>query len=358
MEFQQRLAILKQIDLFQSLTDGELKRFAKAIIPVLSKDETVLFHEGDSGGEMYILVAGSLQIYKKNRRLTSIFPPDYVGEMSLIDDKPRSATVIAAPGSELFKITAQQFATFIESPLPMVSMVKTLSRRIRRDNELISAEFTKANVLIHDMRNTISAFLMLDLLEKSSTDEKQLKYLRLLQKGRRDLSEMLDEALANAKCLQFNKATKTNSLTELINELAVCDFTVHPDLTDKKIVLNVTDIPPFLFNSTDIRRVISNLVINAAQASKPKSSIQICLTSQNSLAKISISDQGSGIPANIQNKIFLPHFSTKAGGSGFGLTSCKQIIEEQHGGRLSFTSTTGQGCTFSFTIPITEQTVI
>jgi two-component system sensor histidine kinase HydH len=353
MEPRQLLTILKQIDLFQSMTDEELEVFSKTITPIHIEKEITLFQEGEIGRDMYILVGGSLQIFKKNRCLTTIFPPDYIGEMSIIEDKPRSATVIAAAGSDLFQITSQQFETFFERPQTLISVIRTLSSRIRRDNELISAEFSKANILIHDMRNTISAFVMLDLLKKSCTDEKQLKYIGLMQKGRHYLAEMLEEALANAKRQHFSKEAKVNSITDLIEELAACDFSVHPDLTDKEIILDLADeVPMFSFRRTDIRRVISNLVINAGQASRSDDSIRISLTLGDKMVSVSVTDQGCGIPANIQNKIFLPNFSSKENGSGFGLASCKQIVEEQHCGILSFTSKAGQGSTFNFSLPL------
>ncbi|NOX26099.1 MAG: HAMP domain-containing histidine kinase [Deltaproteobacteria bacterium] len=357
MELQQRLAVLKKIDLFQSLTDEEIGLLCKKISRVHLEEETILFHEGDISRDMYILLAGSLQIFKKNRRLTTIRPPDYIGEMAIIEDKPRSATVIAAAGSDLFKITLQQFSAIAKRPDALVSIIKTLSQRIRRDNELIADEFTRANILIHDMRNTTTVFLMLDLLEKICSDDKQLKYLSLMQRGRRDLAKMLEEALANAKRLHFSKVVRENSLAGLLEELAACDFTVHPDLVDKKIVLELDDdVPPFPFQRTDIHRVITNLVINAAQASKANDTIRLTLTRRGRQAIVSVCDQGCGIPANIRNKIFLPLFSSKEEGSGFGLASCKQIVEEQHGGTLSFSSKAGQGSTFPFSLLINQQT--
>ena len=52
---------------------------------------------------------------------------------------------------------------------------------------------------------------------------------------------------------------------------------------------------------------------------------------------VSISDEGHGIPIPFRSKIFFPNFSTRAEGNGLGLTSCRQIIEEEHGGSLTFT---------------------
>jgi len=354
MNIQIRLDILKQIDLFQSLSETELECFAQDISDVQAEKELVLFSEGDIGQDMYIIAEGSLRIFKKNRRITTISPPDYVGEMSIIEDKPRSATVIAAAGSKMFKITSEQFERyFAERPKSLVSMIKTLSRRIRRDNELIAAEFTKANILIHDMRNTVSAFLLLDMLEKICQNEQQRKYINLMQKSRRDLAEMMEEALANAKRLHFHKKMCNNSLSALIEELAVSDFVLHPDLADKKIELDLcTDLPDFAFSRIDIRRVLANLTINAGQASETSDSILIKLSRTKNHAAVAITDQGSGIPADIQNKVFLPHFTTREQNSGFGLASCKEIIEEQHGGKLSYETKVGSGTTFTFILPI------
>lgn len=353
-DMQQRLEILKQVDLFQSLTETELECFARDISEIQIEKESVLFSEGDIGRDMYILAKGSLLIFKKNRRITTISPPDYIGEMSIIEDKPRSATVIAAPGSKMFKITSEQFERyFAERPESLVSMIKTLSRRIRRDNELISAEFARANILIHDMRNTVSAFLLLDLLEKNCQDEKQLKYISLMQRSRRDLAEMMEEALANAKRMHFHKETCNNSLSTLIEELAASDFILHPDLEDKKVELDLcTDLPEFIFSRTDIHRVLANLAINAGQASKAGDLIRIKLSRTQDHAVVAITDQGSGIPEDIQKKIFLPHFTTREHSSGFGLSSCKEIIEEQHGGKLSYETKAGLGTTFTFTLPL------
>ncbi len=302
---------------------------------------------------MYILMEGELQIIKEDRRISRVLPIDYIGEMSLLEDEPRSATVIAAAGSRLLTINARQFKHyFADEPRVLTAMLKTLSRRLRHDNELIAAEFTQANILIHDMRNNMSAFTLLHLLEKYCQDKKQLHYLHLMRKCSEDLTAMMSEALANAKRLRPRKEISRHSLSAIITELADGTFKVHPDIENKlmELCLTETDGDNIKCQATDIRRVITNLVINAAQASRPGGRIRIDLKYQSSQAVVSISDEGHGIPSHLRTKIFLPSFSTRAGGNGLGLPSCRQIIEEEHGGSLTFT-TSGKGTKFTFTLP-------
>ena len=356
MDQQERIKILKQIDLFRAFTPDELGVISSSTSEVYLDTETVLFEEGSVGRDMYILLEGALTIFKDKRAITTIEPIDYIGEMAIIEDKPRSATVIASERCRLIRITSSLFDTyFSQQPKSLVSMLTSLSKRIRKDTVLIAAEFQKANILIHDMRNAISAFLLMDLMLDGTLTKEQESFIQLMKKSRLDLSEMMDEAMANAKCLQFFRQMTVNSLAELIDELS-STFTVNEDMADKKLkYLTDNNVPDFPFHRVDIRRVITNLVYNAAQASKPGDTITVRLSKTEDHAIVEITDQGTGIPEKIQPQIFIPHFTTKQKGNGLGLASCKQIIEQKHDGKLFFETKTNQGTTFTFTLPFSPK---
>jgi len=93
------------------------------------------------------------------------------------------------------------------------------------------------------------------------------------------------------------------------------------------------------------RRVIINLLENAVQAfcegTAPERRISIATLAADT-ADIVISDSGPGIPADVMPRIFEPLFSTKSFGTGLGLPTVKQIVE-QHDGTISITSTPGAG---------------
>ncbi len=353
MEIQERINILQQIDLFESFDDTELNSLAKDITEIELEPESILVSENSIGQDMFVLFEGSLKITKGKRIITNIKAVDYIGEMALIEEKPRSATVIATSPSKLFKITSNQFEKYFSNqPKSLVSMMKSLSMRIRNNTKIIAGEFEKANILIHDMRNSISSFLLLDLMEDDTEDPNLLHFIKLCRKSRDDLIDMMDEALANAKSIAHYKIKTKSSLGDLINDL-VKSINIHDDFKGIKLDAKIDqDIPQFSFYQIGISRVISNLLINAAQASGPGNTISIKLQQSSGQAVVTIIDQGKGIPEPIKHMIFQPQFTTKEKGSGFGLTSCKQIIEELHKGNLSFRTNKDEGTIFTFSIPL------
>lgn len=102
-----------------------------------------------------------------------------------------------------------------------------------------------------------------------------------------------------------------------------------------------------------LSRIFSNLFLNSIQASLPERDLVIRLNVVNkgNYVQVSISDNGTGVEEGLQDKIFLPHFSTKKSGSGLGLAIAKQGIE-QMGGRIHFESFTGKGSTFYIELPV------
>jgi signal transduction histidine kinase len=93
--------------------------------------------------------------------------------------------------------------------------------------------------------------------------------------------------------------------------------------------------------------IFSNLVLNAFQ-SKPEDepvSVSILVESEGERCVISFRDNGSGIPDELKEKIFIPHFTTKQSGSGLGLAIARQAVESM-GGKIWFESKPGEGSTF------------
>ena len=116
-----------------------------------------------------------------------------------------------------------------------------------------------------------------------------------------------------------------------------------------------TDLPKVNIVPQDIGRVLLNLINNAFQAvnNVEKPTIVISTQRVNDQIKIGISDNGSGIPDEIKDKVFQPFFTTKPTGSGTGLgLSLSYDIVKVHGGDLTVESKTGEGTNFKVTLPI------
>lgn len=120
------------------------------------------------------------------------------------------------------------------------------------------------------------------------------------------------------------------------------------------------DVPLVLAAPNQIQRLLVNLLTNARQAIGENGLIKIKLIyeSASNCVALTIRDSGSGIPPDVLPKIFEPFFTTKngpdatgKGGTGLGLSACKEIVEYHHG-RIRVESTVGKGTAFCIRIPV------
>lgn len=354
MNVQDRIRFLKKTDLFEQFTEEELLGFAENVTEEHLAPGEVLFYEGAPAYDMYIILEGSMRVFKESRSITTIKAVDYIGEMAIIETKPRSATVEAIEPCLLLRITQDQFKKYFSTqPVSLVSMMRTLSQRIRRDTELIAEEFEKANIMIHDMKNLLTIFLFLEPMKKMISDERMQGYIKYMQTGREDLMSMMKEALSNAKSLYCPLPLVNDSLADLLDDMAQSEFKAHPELGRREITVKIDDqLSEFPFCRLEIRRVLTNLVLNAVQASEPVTPVVIELSKNGNEALVQVTDQGTGIPQQHYDKIFNAHFTTKENGNGLGLPSCQRIVERRHKGKLSFVSKPDEGTTFTFTMPM------
>ena len=232
-------------------------------------------------------------------------------------------------------------------------MMKTLSHRIRVNTEIIAAELEKANILIHDMKNQMAPFLFLDMIGKEIEDESMTRMINVMKSGRDNLSEMMAEALANAKRLHRPRNVDSGYLAEVIEEVKEAEVKTHPDLSERIINFDINhDTPPIGFCRLEIRRVLVNLILNAAQASQDGDQVDVVLDGNNDDVVVYVKDRGTGVPAEDREKIFDSLFTTREDGNGLGLASCRQIIEDFHQGTLSLDDREGGGTVFTFTLPL------
>ena len=127
-----RLQLLKQVDLFSACNKRELRRIATLTTPVEAKEGQVLIREGRPGSELFCVRSGSALVTLSGKKLRTVYPGDSFGEMSLISEGPRTATVTAQTPMELFVIGAPEFATLIED-VPQIGrrILQVLSQRLR-----------------------------------------------------------------------------------------------------------------------------------------------------------------------------------------------------------------------------------
>lgn len=106
-------------------------------------------------------------------------------------------------------------------------------------------------------------------------------------------------------------------------------------------------------DKTQMNRLFTNLFMNAVQACQENESCRIEVTEKvdGDNLFITIKDNGEGIPEDIQERIFIPNFTTKSSGTGLGLAMCQSIVEQAKG-RIWFETSKGNGSTFFVELPI------
>jgi PAS domain S-box-containing protein len=119
-----------------------------------------------------------------------------------------------------------------------------------------------------------------------------------------------------------------------------------------EVITEFEEIPQINTYADELSQVWTNIIVNGLQAMQYKGCLRIKTEQQNGHILVSITDNGPGIPKEIQDKIFEPFFTTKSQGegTGLGLDICKKIIEK-HNGTMYFTSEPGN-TTFYISLPI------
>jgi two-component system NtrC family sensor kinase len=110
-------------------------------------------------------------------------------------------------------------------------------------------------------------------------------------------------------------------------------------------------LPPIRGDSNRIFELAINLLRNAMQAMPGGGNISLTTRRVGEFVEARFSDAGHGVPDEIRERIFSPFFTTKAAGSGLGLTIVGQIVRE-HGGTIEVQSKVGSGTTFTVRLPL------
>lgn len=129
-----KLKLLKKVNFLKPLPREILETLAMEFKDVFLKPHESLFEEGEPGDFMYIILSGQLVVSKDDMVIARRGPGEYLGEMALIESKPRSATVRSVIPSHLLEISREQFhSQFARVPEALFALLQTLSERTRED---------------------------------------------------------------------------------------------------------------------------------------------------------------------------------------------------------------------------------
>ncbi|HEV8441977.1 MAG TPA: HAMP domain-containing sensor histidine kinase, partial [Steroidobacteraceae bacterium] len=149
---------------------------------------------------------------------------------------------------------------------------------------------------------------------------------------------------------------EAHTLLEELRSLLQSDARAH----DAQLRLSLApDLPAVTVNAVQIQQVVLNLVRNALEAvqADPAGAREVIVSAgctEDSELEIRVTDNGPGIDAQIQNKLFDPFSTTKSSGTGLGLAISRTIVQS-HGGSIGAQPATPRGTTFYVRLPATEE---
>ncbi|TAL42116.1 MAG: HAMP domain-containing histidine kinase, partial [Chitinophagaceae bacterium] len=212
-----------------------------------------------------------------------------------------------------------------------------------------------ARQVAHEIKNPLTPMkLSIQYLQKS-IDNNAGNVKELMANVSKTLIEQIDHLSKIAfDFSQFANIGNTNIETFDINEVIRSLGDLYKVNNEIELVLNT--LPEKVMvkaDKTQMNRLFTNLIQNAIEAceGKEKCRIELDEIRPDGWIRISIKDNGEGIPAAMQSKIFVPNFTTKSSGTGLGLAMCKGIAE-QAGGKIWFETTGGQGSVFYVELPV------
>ncbi len=127
-----KLQHLAQVKMFSSLNKKELTMISRAADVITVKDGVEIVREGTYGHDFYLIVSGAATVRRNGRKVADLGPGSYFGELSLLDNGPRSATVVADGDTELAVIGRREFMGVLDQvPAVTHKLLVNMATRLR-----------------------------------------------------------------------------------------------------------------------------------------------------------------------------------------------------------------------------------
>jgi len=345
----------------------------------------ILCHENAVEDRFYMILEGEVEVSKtinnsESRLLKTLTAGDFFGEMALIHNAPRAASVTAKSQLTTLELDKTAFDRVLhKSSSVAMAMVREISNRLRQNDqmavddlrmraselaeayqklaeqELARREFL-ANVA-HELRNPLMvASGYLQMLQKGLMHGEQLSAgIETVGRNVQQIASLVNDILFLQEMelvLPEFQAVDMNEVARTVTEKYASPAREHG--VSMRLIAS-RSLPPVSGDAKSLERALMALVDNAIKFSPRGGDVKISLNGNGEKVLVSVEDQGIGIAKENLPRIFDRFYHLEKSGDdlfsgiGLGLAITRQVIE-QHQGRLDVVSTPGKGSTFTLTL--------
>jgi signal transduction histidine kinase len=372
---------------FPGITPSEVEELIANSIINNYPSGAILCRENNIEQIFYMILDGEAEVSKvvnnsESRLLKTLGPGDFFGEMALIHNAPRAATVAAKTPLVVLELNKDNFDRVLHhSSSVAMALVKEISSRLRQNDEMAiedlrlrAGELAEAYQKLAEQELARREFLSNVAHELRTPLMAANGYLQILQKGMLT-GDKLDEVLRTVSRNVSQIVTLVNDILFLQEmDLVLPDFQpVDMDRVAGSIlekyknkadeqhirfkVKGEKDLPHVAGDPKSLERALTALIDNAIKFSPRGGDVGIIFSQRTNVLMIAIEDHGIGIEPEVLPHIFdrFYHLDQNAdvlfSGMGLGLSIAHQVIEQHHG-KIEVTSKPGRGSTFTLILQV------
>jgi signal transduction histidine kinase len=382
---------LRKAYLFKGLSDEEIRLVASVCSEEEREAGDVIFVEGATADRFYIVIEGRVEVWKnyydpKPDLLAVHGAGHFFGEMALIDELPRSATVVAKEKTRLLSLYRDEFRRLItERSSIALSVMTGISFMIRNSNDAFVEDLRERNtelerayaqlkkvqaeqlrserlstlgkfssLILHDIRNPLSALkgqlqlMQLQLDKPERLAQRIAACLGEVNRLERLASEFLDYSRGEIR-LDMAIAKPSEIFAKLSSSIGE-----RFESAGIRIATDISYDEPVIIDVERVLRALSNVADNARKAMARRSGAVLTLKSrtEGGMLILEVADNGEGMSAEVLSHVFEPFYSaSNQGGTGLGMLIVKNIVEA-HGGTVRLGSKPGVGTRVVLSFPL------
>jgi len=355
---------------FVQLLAAELQNLKSTAATFAVRAGDVVFRQGDPGNGVYVVESGTVEISalvqgQQRRVLSQLGAGTFFGEMAVLDEQPRSATVTALVDTSLSFIGSTEMrGALAKSPELMFSLVREFSERMRQFDQRFLQEVVQAErlgmigrfaqTIVHDFKNPLNmiGFAADAMATDDAPPELRTEAKKIIRTQVDRMATMITELLEFTRGTGRHRELQPISYHALVHDVM---REISAESRGRHVTVECVNQPPDITIPADsprLMRVFLNLINNAIEMLPNGGRVALRFSTDDSHLTTEIADTGPGIAPEVEASLFEP-FTThgKENGTGLGLSICRRIIEDHHGS-IYARNDPGGGAVFGFRLPM------